>query len=236
VKNNPIALKNAWWFARLAHLTTLEIGILMQVHRISHPLVEHHLAVIRNGAVPSSGFRESIAALAMLVGVRATEDLPTCDVSVTTPLTMTTCRQLAVRVALVPILRAGLGLVDPMLRMIPTAEVWHLGLYRNEETAQPVSYYDKLSAGNPTDVGLILDPMLATGGSILLALERLRQWGVRDVRVLSIIAAQPGIERVSQADKNVKIYVAAIDPELNDRSYIVPGLGDAGDRLFNTCN
>ena len=139
----------------------------MQIHRINHPLVEHHLSTIRNASVPSSVFRQSVSALAMLVGVRATEDLPTCDVSVNTPMSLTTCRQLSVRVALVPILRAGLGLVEPMLSMIPDAEVWHLGLYRNEETAEPVSYYDKLSAGPPTDVGVILDPMLATGGSVL---------------------------------------------------------------------
>ncbi len=206
----------------------------MQVHRIVHPLVEHHLAVIRDAQTPSATFRDSISALAMFVGTRATEDLPTCDVAVTTPLTLTTCRRLAVRVALVPILRAGLGLVDPLLRMIPEAEVWHLGLYRNEETAQPVSYYDKLSQGRATDVGIVLDPMLATGGSALLAIERLKAWGVRDIRLLSVIASQAGIDRVLEHDSAIKIYVAAIDPELNDRSYIVPGLGDAGDRLFHT--
>ncbi len=206
----------------------------MQVHRMTHPLVEHHLAVLRSVDTPPSRFREAVAALSMLVGTKATEDLPTTDVAVTTPLALATCRQLAVRVALVPILRAGLGLVDPLLRMVPEAEVWHLGLYRNEETAEPVSYYDKLNAGQPTDVAMILDPMLATGGSVLLALARLRKWGVRDIRIVSLIASQPGIERVLQADRDAKVYVAAIDPELNDRAYIVPGLGDAGDRLFNT--
>lgn len=206
----------------------------MEIHCIGHPLVEHHLAVIRDADTPSQAFRSSVSALGMLVGFRATEDLATCDVSIKTPLTETTCRRLAVRVALVPILRAGLGLVDPLLQMIPEAEVWHLGLYRNEETAEPVSYYDKLSQGRATDVGVILDPMVATGGSVLLAIQRLRRWGVRDVRIIGLIASQAGIERILHEDHQVRVYVAAIDPKLNDRNYIVPGLGDAGDRQFNT--
>lgn len=172
--------------------------------------------------------------MAMLLGVYATADLPTRPVEVQTPLAVATTHVIAARVGLVPILRAGLGLVDPLLELLPDAEVWHLGLYRNEETAQPISYYDKLPKTDPVDVGLVLDPMLATGGSIRLVVQRLQQWGVRDVRVLSVIASEVGIERLLNEFPDVRIFVGCIDPSLNDRQFIVPGLGDAGDRIFNT--
>jgi uracil phosphoribosyltransferase len=204
------------------------------VHCIAHPLAAHHLRTLRDVRTTTSQFRVAINRMAMLLGVYATEDLGTRTEAVQTPLAMTTGKVLADRVGLVPILRAGLGLVDPLLQLLPDAEVWHLGLYRNEETAQPVSYYDKLPAAQPVDVGLVLDPMLATGGSIRLAVARLQHWGVRDVRVLSVIASQAGIERIQQEFPDVSIYVGAIDPHLNERQYIVPGLGDAGDRIFNT--
>ncbi len=131
-------------------------------------------------------------------------------------------------------MRAGLGLVEPLQELLPDAEVWHLGMYRDEATAKPVEYYCKLREGNPADIGLVLDPMLATGGSVLSAIETLKRWGCKDIRVLSVIAAKPGLERLRREHPDVRPYVCAIDPELNDRNFIVPGLGDAGDRIFNT--
>lgn len=205
-----------------------------RVRCIDHPLAAHHLRMIRDATTPTWQFRSAVQRLAMVLGVYATEDLRTYDATVSTPLAQAPGRALSDRVGLVPILRAGLGLVEPILQLLPDAEVWHLGLYRNEQTADPVSYYDKLPATSSVDVALVLDPMLATGGSIRLVVERLQRWGVKDIRVLSVIAAQPGLDRVRREFPNVRIFVAAIDPELNDRQFIVPGLGDAGDRIFNT--
>ena len=145
-----------------------------------------------------------------------------------------TGRLLSQQIGLVPILRAGLGMVDPVLNLSPSAEVWPLGLYRDEATAQPVEYYSKLPTTDPVDVGMVLDPMLATGGSATLALEALQAWGVPRLKLLAIIASQDGIRAVTSKLTDVQIYVCAIDPELNSRKYIVPGLGDAGDRTFNT--
>lgn len=204
------------------------------VIRLEHPLAEHHLCDIRDAKTSPAQFRQAVGRLAMLLSVRATEDLPTRPQTVRTPLADAAGRRLAVRVGIIPILRAGLGMVDPLLVLLPDAEVWHLGLYRDEETAEPVSYYDRLPPGAPPDVAILLDPMLATGGSMALAIERLKRWGVRDIRTLSLIASQPGIRRLTGEFPDVRIYVAAIDPELNQRSFIVPGLGDAGDRIFNT--
>ena len=201
---------------------------------LNHPLVADHLARLRDQSTNPNEFRTTVARLAMLLGVYATEDLPQRDVRIQTPLAETTCQTLAAAVSLVPVLRAGLGMVEPLLQLIPEASVWHLGLYRNEETAEPVEYYDKLPLAGASDVALVLDPMLATGGSIDLVVRRLQRWGVADIRVLSIIAAQPGIDRVVRDFPDVKVYVAAIDPTLNEQSFIVPGLGDAGDRIFDT--
>jgi uracil phosphoribosyltransferase len=170
----------------------------------------------------------------MLLAVRATEGLSLVDHPVETPLKRTNGSRLAHRIAIVPILRAGLGLVEPVLELIPEAEVWHLGMYRDEATAQPVEYYSKLPADNPADVALVLDPMLATGGSIRSAVGAMKKWGVRDVRVLSVIAAPEGIRIFHEEFPDVPVYVAAIDEELNSHKFIVPGLGDAGDRIFNT--
>jgi uracil phosphoribosyltransferase len=170
----------------------------------------------------------------MLLAVRATEDLTTTTIEVQTPLAITRGSRLAQRVAIVPILRAGLGLVDPVLELLPTAEVWHLGMYRDEATALPVEYYSKLPANDPAQVGLVLDPMLATGGSIRTAVSALKKWGVKDIRILSVIAAPEGIEALTLEHPDISIYVGAIDQELNEHKFIVPGLGDAGDRIFNT--
>ena len=204
------------------------------VFEVQHPLIDCHLTRLRDARTPSDEFRHLIRRLATLLAYEATSDLRCEATQVATPLTTTEGSRLGERVGIVPILRAGLGMVDPVLDLIPTAEVWHLGLYRDEATAQPVEYYSKLPPGHPVDTALILDPMLATGGSVLAALETLQRWGVGRVKMLSVLAAQKGIDRVSEAFPDSQIYVCQIDPVLNDHNYIVPGLGDAGDRIFNT--
>ncbi len=202
--------------------------------KIDHPLVEHHLCSVRDQATSSSEFRAAIQRLAVLIGVYATKDLAVRDVAIQTPIAPADCHELSVQIGLVPILRAGLGMVDPLQDLLPDAAVWHLGLYRNEQTAEPVGYYDKLPNSGAPNVALVLDPMLATGGSVDLVVRRLMQWGVDEIRVLSIIASQAGVDRVGRDFPKVKLFVAAIDPILNDQSFIVPGLGDAGDRIFDT--
>ncbi|MCA9138276.1 MAG: uracil phosphoribosyltransferase [Planctomycetales bacterium] len=204
------------------------------VQRVEHPLIEHHLCRIRDRATPPREFRAAVSRLSMILGVSATFDLATRPKTITTPLCQTTGYELSVHVGIVPILRAGLGMVDPILELLPDASVWHLGLYRNEATAEPVGYYDKLPHENAPNVAMVVDPMLATGGSIDLVIRRLQRWGVHEIRVLSLIASQPGIDRVRNDFPDVKLFVAAIDPELNEQSFIVPGLGDAGDRIFDT--
>lgn len=200
---------------------------------VDHPLIKHHLSRLRDKHTPPAEFRQVVQRLAVLLAYEATSDLALRPVEIETPLVRTTGQALSQRVGLVPILRAGLGMVDPILNLIPTAEVWHLGLYRDEETARPVEYYSKLHS-EPVDVALVVDPMLATGGSALAALAALEKWGVRQVKILSIIASQFGVEAVHKEFPAAAIYVCAIDPELNSRKFIVPGLGDAGDRIFNT--
>jgi uracil phosphoribosyltransferase len=201
---------------------------------VSHPLIEHHLTRLRDQHTPPAEFRQLVQRLSVLLAYEATKDLALAPVEIETPLTRMTGQRLSQRVGLVPILRAGLGMVDPILNLIPTAEVWHLGLYRDEETAQPVEYYSKLPATEPVDLALVVDPMLATGGSAIAALAALSRWGVGELRVLSIIASQIGVETVHQKFPAASIFVCAIDRELNNRKFIVPGLGDAGDRIFNT--
>lgn len=201
---------------------------------VAHPLIQHHLASLRDSDTTPPDFRHQIHRLAALLAYEATQDLVTTDVQVTTPLTTTTCQQLTQRIGLIPILRAGLGMVDPILDLIPSAEVWHLGLYRDEETAQPVSYYSKLPKSEPVDVALVIDPMLATGGSACSALQVLAEWGVPRTKLLSVIAAPEGIAEVQNQFPDTPILVCSIDECLNDQKFIVPGLGDAGDRIFNT--
>lgn len=205
-----------------------------RIVRVDHPLIDHHLCTVRDRETSPREFRAAVNRLAMLLGVRATFDLETRPVRVQTPLAETDGYRLAVNIGVVPILRAGLGMVDPILELLPDASVWHLGLYRNEATAEPVGYYDKLPRENAPHVAIVLDPMLATGGSIDLVVRRLMRWGVDEIRVLSIIASQPGLDRVARDFPDVRTFVCAIDPELNDRAFIVPGLGDAGDRIFDT--
>jgi uracil phosphoribosyltransferase len=214
--------------------TTEELDFMSGVFEVQHPLIACHLTRLRDKTTPPAEFRQLVNRLASLLAYEATKDLQTEKVTVQTPLTKAEGRQLAQRIGLIPILRAGLGMIDPVLELIPQAEVWHLGLYRDEETAQPVKYYSKLPPERPVDVALILDPMLATGGSAVDALGTLREWGVPHVKLLSLIAAEEGVKRVESEFPNSQIYVCQIDPDLNDRKFIVPGLGDAGDRIFNT--
>ena len=206
------------------------------VFEVQHPLIACHITRLRDKTTPPPEFRQLVNRLASLVAYEATKDLRAEPVSVETPLAKTEGRRLIQRIGLIPILRAGLAMVDPVLELIPTAEVWHLGLYRDEETATPVKYYSKLPAERPVDVALVLDPMLATGGSAAAALTTLRDWGVPQVKLLGLIASEEGIKLVETEFPESQIYVCQIDPILNDRKYIVPGLGDAGDRIFNTLN
>jgi len=204
------------------------------VLEVKHPLIDHHLTCLRDRTTPPALFRQQIRRLATLLAYQATEDLPLQSKSIDTPVAPMQGSQLAVGIAIVPILRAGLGMVEPLQELLPEAQVWHLGMYRDEATATPVEYYCKLREGEACQLGFVLDPMLATGGSVVSALETLTRWGCADLRVLSIIASRPGVERMEREFPHVKVYVAAIDPELNEHKFIVPGLGDAGDRIFNT--
>lgn len=207
---------------------------MSQTTAVDHPLVKRHIAELRDRETKPEHFRLALRRLAMLLAYEATEDLELTPTTVTTPLTETPGWQLRERIGIVPILRAGLGMVDPVIDLIPEAQVWHLGLYRDEATAEPVEYYSKLAEDAPVDVAMILDPMLATGGSANAALDVLRRWGVARIKLLSVIASQEGIDRVANEYPEAQIYVCAIDAELNDQKFIVPGLGDAGDRTFNT--
>jgi uracil phosphoribosyltransferase len=206
----------------------------MHTIEVDHPLIKHHLSRLRDRATNPEQFRRGIGRLSVLLAYEATSDLPLAVHSLATPLTRTEGHRLNCRVGLVPILRAGLGMVDPILDLVPEAEVWHLGLYRDEATAEPVEYYRKLPDQSPVDVGLVLDPMLATGGSATAALAALQSWGVPRVKLLSVIASREGIRRVTEEFPATQIYVCAIDRDLDARKFIVPGLGDAGDRTFNT--
>ena len=209
-------------------------AIVSGVFEVQHPLIDCHLARLRDQFTPPQEFRAHVRRLATLLAYEATKDLRCRTTRVTTPLTETDGHELDERIGLIPILRAGLGMIDPVLDLIPQAEVWHLGLYRDEATAEPVEYYSKLPPGRPVDAALILDPMLATGGSVTAALETLSRWGVKRVKMLAILAADEGVQRVASSFPDIQVYVCRIDPELNDQKFIVPGLGDAGDRIFNT--
>ncbi|MCA9078054.1 MAG: uracil phosphoribosyltransferase [Planctomycetaceae bacterium] len=201
---------------------------------VDHPLVRHHLTLLRSVETTPIQFRAHVRRLASLLAYEATQDLAEESHEVTTPLTTMTGSVVSTTIGLVPILRAGLGMVEPVLDLLPDAQVWHLGLYRDEETAEPVHYYSKLPPGQPVDVALVVDPMLATGGSAIAALDTLKEWGVPQVKLLSIIAAQEGIDAVIESHPETSIHVCAVDAELNANKFIVPGLGDAGDRTFNT--
>ena len=199
-----------------------------------HPLVAHKLARIRDERTDPKKFRELIREIAGLMAYEATRDLATASIRVRTPLEETEGRNLAEKIGLVPILRAGLGMVEGVWELMPTAEVWHIGLYRDEKTLKPVEYYNKLPIEPTVSVCLILDPMLATGGSAVATVDILKRWGVRRIKFVGLIAAPEGIAHLHGHHPDVPINVAAVDDHLNDVGYIVPGLGDAGDRQFGT--
>jgi uracil phosphoribosyltransferase len=211
-------------------------GFMSGVFEVEHPLIACHLTRLRDKSTPSAEFRALVSRLAPLLAYEALKDLRTVPTTVETPLAKASGRKLAQRIGLVPILRAGLGMVEPVLKLVPQAEVWHLGLYRDEATAKPVKYYSKLPHERPVDVALVVDPMLATGGSAVAAMTTLRQWGVPQVKLLALIASEEGCKLVESEFPESQIYVCQVDPELNDKKFIVPGLGDAGDRIFNTAH
>ena len=200
---------------------------------LDHALAQHHLTTLRAAATPPQEFRRAIRQLTLLLAVEATRDLATKAVRVQTPLMATQGAQVKEPIGLVPILRAGLGMVDAMLELLPEAAVWHLGVYRDERTLRPVEYYAKFKKALPVDTAIVLDPMLATGGSALAALAALTAWGVHRVKLLALIAAPEGLQKVRAAYPRAQIYLAALDRRLNKHGYILPGLGDAGDRMFN---
>jgi uracil phosphoribosyltransferase len=205
-----------------------------KVYVSQHPLIQHKLTVLRRRETEPKKFRELVHELAQFLLYEATGDLPLNSWQIDTPLGPYDGRKIGVRIGLVPILRAGLGMVDPILDLIPTAHVWHLGLYRDHETLRPVTYYNKLPPQVDVDVCLVLDPMLATGGSAVAAVSVLKDWGATQIKFLGLIAAPEGVKTLSDAHPEVDIHLAAIDERLNEIGYIVPGLGDAGDRQFGT--
>ena len=200
----------------------------------NHPLIQHKLSILRDKNTKSNEFRSLVSELGTLLCYEATRDLPLVSKVVETPLMQTTTNVLAEKIALIPILRAGLGMVDGIWNLIPNACVLHIGLYRNEETLKPVEYYNKLANYRTVDHCLILDPMLATGGSAIAVADILKQWGAKSIRFVGLIGAPEGVEALHKAHPDIDIHLAAIDEKLNENGYILPGLGDAGDRQFGT--
>jgi uracil phosphoribosyltransferase len=199
-----------------------------------HPLVAHKLSRMRNKDTEPKKFRELVREIAALLCYEATADLLTVPRQVETPLATMTGSELKEKIGLVPILRAGLGMVEGVWELMPVAEVWHIGLYRDERTLKPVEYYNKLPTEPTVSVCLILDPMLATGGSAVATADILKRWGVKKIKFVGLIGAPEGIKNMQEHHPDIPIYLAAIDDHLNERGYIVPGLGDAGDRQFGT--
>ena len=208
---------------------------MANVHIMDHPLVHHKLAVLRSKETPVKEFRELISEIAGLMCYEATRNLPTEEVLVETPITTAKCRMLSgKKLAIVPVLRAGLGMVDSLVDLIPNAKIGHIGLYRDPETHQPVEYYCKLPEDIESRQVYVVDPMLATGGSAVAAIDFLKKHGCKHIIMMNIIGCPEGIKTVQEAHPDVEMYLAACDEKLNDHAYIVPGLGDAGDRIFGT--
>ncbi len=208
---------------------------MSNVYIIDHPLIQHKLTFIRDKNTSSKDFRALLGEVAMLMGYEVTRDLPLEDVQIETPVGPATTRVITgKKLAVVPILRAGLGMVDGLLNLVPSARVGHIGLYRDPQTLKPVEYYCKLPSDADDRILIVVDPMLATGGSASAALTFLKERGCSQIKLMCLIAAPEGIAAVQKAHPDVDIYVAAVDEKLNDHAYIVPGLGDAGDRLFGT--
>jgi uracil phosphoribosyltransferase len=207
---------------------------MSKVYASLHPLVAHKLVRLRDKNTNSRKFRELVREIAALLTYEATTDLQTIPRKVSTPLAPFEGQELKANIGLVPILRAGLGMVEGIWELMPSAEVWHIGLYRDERTLKPVEYYNKLPIEPTVSVCLILDPMLATGGSAVATVDILKRWGVTNIKFVGILAAPEGVAALQEAHPDVPIHIAAIDDHLNEHGYIVPGLGDAGDRQFGT--
>ena len=208
---------------------------MAEVHVLNHPLIQHKLAILRSVNTGVKEFRELVGEIAGLMCYEATRNLPTEEVEVQTPVAVAKCQMLSgKKLAIVPVLRAGLGMVDRMVDMIPSAKIGHIGLYRDPETHQPVEYYCKLPEDIESRVVFVVDPMLATGGSAVAAIDFLKAKGCRNIVMMNIIGCPEGIKAVQEAHPDVELYVAAVDERLNDHAYIIPGLGDAGDRIFGT--
>ena len=204
------------------------------VHEMTHPLILHKISMIRDENTTVKDFRELVYEISLLMGYEATRDLKMVSHPVKTPLTETTGKFIERQVALVPILRAGLGMVDALMSIIPAAKVGHVGLYRDHETLEPKEYYCKLPPDIDRRQVIVLDPMLATGGSAAAAIDFIKQRGAKHIKLMCIIAAPEGIEAITKAHPDVEVFIGTIDEKLNEKGYIVPGLGDAGDRLFGT--
>ena len=207
----------------------------MAVHIMDHPLIHHKLAILRSKETGVKEFRELVGEIAGLMCFEATRNLPTVEVEVETPVATAKCRMLSgKKLAIVPVLRAGLGMVDKMVDLIPSAKIGHIGLYRDPETHMPVEYYCKLPEDIESRQVYVVDPMLATGGSAIAAIDFLKQRGCKNIIMMNIIGCPEGVKAVQEAHPDVELYLAAVDEKLNDHAYIVPGLGDAGDRIFGT--
>ena len=208
---------------------------MSEVHIVNHPMVQHKLSIMRQKETGSKDFRQLLKEISLLMGYEVTRDLPLAELDIETPMSsMKACCVLGRKLAIVPILRAGLGMVDGLLDLVPVAKVGHIGLYRNEETHKPVVYYCKLPEDIQERLVVVTDPMLATGGSSCDALAMLKEKGCSNIRLMCLVAALEGIAKVQEEHPDVDIFVAAVDERLNENAYIVPGLGDAGDRIFGT--
>ncbi len=208
---------------------------MSELHVADHPLITHKLSIMRNKKTGSKDFRELLEEIGMLMGYEMTRDLPLEDVTIETPITKIKAKMIAgKKLAVVPILRAGLGMVDGILKLVPVAKVGHIGLYRDPETHQPVEYYCKLPADIEDRMVILIDPMLATGGSAVDAVRLLKSRGCKSIRMMCLVAAPEGVAKMQASCPDVDIYAAALDERLNEHAYIVPGLGDAGDRIFGT--
>lgn len=208
---------------------------MSQLHVINHPLVQHKLSIMRDKNTGSKDFRELLREISLLMGYEVTRDLPLEDIEIETPICRTLAKRLSgPKLAIVPILRAGLGMVDGILNLVPVARVGHIGLYRDEETHQPVEYYCKLPDDIENRFVIVTDPMLATGGSASDAITMLKKRGCKNIRLMCLVGVPEGIDTVRRNHPDVDVYVAAVDDHLNENAYIVPGLGDAGDRIFGT--
>ena len=218
----------------MKNFTAADAAELPNVRLVSHPLIEHKLAILRDASTPTFQFRMLVAEISHLMIFEATRDLALKDVSVQTPVAQAQAKKLATKVMICPILRAALGMLESVFKIIPNASVGFLGFQRNEKTAQAEFFYAKLPADARERVAIVIDPMFATGGTAIDAVKFLREKGVKRIKFISVIAAPEGLKRFSKIYPDVSVYTAAIDEKLNEKNYIVPGLGDAGDRVFNT--